>query len=312
MENLTICLNAVLPIFLSMAAGYAARCVGIIKADDVPKFNKVIFNVFISCMVFNNVYASDISSVSAGPLIIYALLGVTATFFAAWGVVCLAEKDADKRGVAVQAVFRSNFVIIGLPLALNLAGESARGVIALLLMTVIPLYNILAVIILAIYCGQKPSFLGVIKKILKNPLMIGTVLGVLFVFSGIRLPTALEDTVSDFGSAASPMMIFLLGAFFRFETIGKYIKRISIICLAKLVVLPGIFLTLGAALGFRGAEFAGLLGVFGSATATTTFPMAQQMGGDAEFAGDIVVSTSLLCSFTLFGWSFLFKTLGIF
>ena len=70
--------------------------------------------------------------------------------------------------------------------------------------------------------------------------------------------------------------------------------------------------TLGALLGFRDAAFVSLLGVFASPTAVNSFTMAQQMGGDAELAGDIVVSTSALCIVTMFAWSVLFKALGAF
>ena len=64
-------------------------------------------------------------------------------------------------------------------------------------------------------------------------------------------------------------------------------------------------------MGFRGVELVSLLGIFASSTAIASFTMAQQMGGDAELAGDIVVWTSALCSFTLFGWSLLFKLLAL-
>ena len=55
-----------------------------------------------------------------------------------------------------------------------------------------------------------------------------------------------------------------------------------------------------------------LLAMFGASTAANSFAMAQQMGGDAALAGNIVVWTGALCTFTLFGWSLLFKTLGMF
>jgi len=80
----------------------------------------------------------------------------------------------------------------------------------------------------------------------------------------------------------------------------------------RLIVVPGIFLSLGAALGFRGVELITLLAVFASSTAVSSFTMAQQLGGDAPLAGDIVVATSALASFSLFGWSFLFKMLNFF
>jgi predicted permease len=118
--------------------------------------------------------------------------------------------------------------------------------------------------------------------------------------------------VEDMSDAAGPIALFLLGAFFRFETMGKYKREISIVSVGRLVVIPGIFLTLGYLFGFRGAEFAGLIALFASCTAVASFTMAEQMGGDSELAGDIVVTTSVLCSFTLYLWSVLFMSLGAF
>ena len=79
-----------------------------------------------------------------------------------------------------------------------------------------------------------------------------------------------------------------------------------------MIVIPGLSLAVSALLGFRGVEFVALLAMFGASTAANSFTMAQQMGGDAALAGNIVVWTGALCTFTLFGWSLLFKTLGMF
>ena len=105
---------------------------------------------------------------------------------------------------------------------------------------------------------------------------------------------------------------------FNVDRLDKFPQRrggifpLTLAVAGRLVLVPGIFLTIGALLGFRGVEFAGLIGVFASSTAVASFTMAQQMGGDAELAGDIVVVTSALCPFTIFGWSLLFKSLGMF
>ena len=64
--------------------------------------------------------------------------------------------------------------------------------------------------------------------------------------------------------------------------------------------MPGIFLTAAYFLGIRGIAFAGMIAIFGSATAIASFTMVQQMGGDDELAGDIAVSTSALRCFTMF------------
>ena len=105
-------------------------------------------------------------------------------------------------------------------------------------------------------------------------------------------------------------MLFLLGAFIDFKAIGKYRRDLICVSTGRLLVVPAIFLTLGYILGFQGLEFAILIGIFASSAAVASFTMAQQMGGNAELAGDIVILTSALCPFTIFLWSLLSTTLG--
>ena len=141
---------------------------------------------------------------------------------------------------------------------------------------------------------------------------IGVIVMVIFIAFGWKLPTLIESVISSMSAVGSPMMLFLLGAFLEFGRMRQHIFPLTLAVAGRLVLVPGIFLTIGALLGFRGVEFAGLIGVFASSTAVASFTMAQQMGGDAGLAGDIVVVTSALCPFTIFGWSLLFKSLGMF
>ena len=111
---------------------------------------------------------------------------------------------------------------------------------------------------------------------------------------------------------AAGLLLFLLGAFFRFSGLRRYKKDLIQVCVVRLLVMPALLLTAGYLLGIRDAGFAGLISVFASATAIASFTMTQQMGGDSELAGDIVVATSALCIVTMFGWSLLFRQLGAF
>ena len=165
---------------------------------------------------------------------------------------------------------------------------------------------------LEVFRGQKPKPLHILGQIAKNPLVIASVLGVLALAANIRLPYILEKTVQSVSGIASPLQLFLLGAFFQFSGLRRYARELTAVVAAKLIVFPGLFLGLGALLGFRDAAFVSLLGVFASPTAVNSFTMAQQMGGDAELAGDTVVVTSAVSMLTMFLWVFLFKSLGMF
>ena len=310
MESFVVCINAVLPIFLLMAAGYAARCFHLLDRADVEKINRIVFRAFMPVMVFYNLYSSDLSSAMRGSLLGYAVIGVFAEYLLSLGYALLFVKDHSRRGVVIQGLYRSNFVIIGLPIAESLVGGDL-GPVAMLLAVVIPIFNILAVITLAVFNGKKPGLKEVVLDILKNPLIIGSVAGIAALLAGLRLPAPLEKVVSQMSGATSPVLLFLLGAFFQFKGMRSHMRELAAVCAGRLVVFPALFLGLAVAIGFRGVELVSLTGVFASSTAIASFTMAQQMDGDAELAGDIVVWTSALCSFTLFGWSLLFKLMGL-
>lgn len=312
MEELRLSANAVLPVFLMMAAGYLARELRVLERGDVGKMNRVAFRVFLPCLLFYNVYRSDLSSAVNGALIAYAVGGVLAVFAVAYTAVVRFEPLNERRGVLIQGIFRSNYVILGLPIAQALLSEGDLGPVSVLIAIVVPLFNVLAVFVLERFRGGSVKPGEVLLQMLKNPLVISSALGILALVLGLKLPSVLEKTVSGLGAVATPLQLFLLGAFFRFEGLGRYAKALTAVTGVKLVVTPAVFLSLAAALGFRGAEFVALLGIFASPTAVNSFTMAQQMGGDAELAGDIVVSTSVFSAVTMFLWIFAFKTLGVF
>lgn len=312
MSDFQVCLNAVIPIFLTMALGYLARSLGAIKREDVPKLNKLAFRYFMPLMLFSSIYSSDISTAVQPKLLIFAAVCVLCAYFLSLGFVLLTEKDDAKRGVKIQGLYRSNFVIIGIPLAQQLVQDADIAPVVLMIAVVVPMFNILAVITLEIFNGSRPSLKTLLTEIAKNPLIQGTVAGLAFLLLKIRLPVGIETAVQQIGAATNPLLLFLLGAFFEFKDLGRYVRDLVQVCIGRLVIIPGIFLTAAMLFGINGVEFAGMIAIFGSATAIASFTMAQQMGGDATLAGNIVVCTSALCCFTMFGWAFLFKSLGVF
>jgi predicted permease len=312
MESFLVCFRAVAPIFLIMALGYLVQRTGAISREDVPRLNKVAFRYFLSVTMFYNLYQSDISHAIQPRLLLFAEIAVLAEFAVATVFVVATERERPKRGVKIQGIFRSNSILIGIPLTAALVEGADLGSIVLLLAVVVPTYNILAVVILEIFRGNRPNMGHVLLGIAKNPLIIAVALGLLFLLTPLRLPVVIESTISQIAPVSNAFMLFLLGAFFRFDGLRRYRWDLVVVTLGRLVVMPGIILTIAYFLGFRGVEFAGLIAVFGSATAVSSFTMAQQLGGDDELAGDIVVVTSVFCIATLFGWSFLFKSLGAF
>lgn len=255
MENLIISVHAILPMFLVMALGYGARCLGWIRREEILNINKIAFRIFLPCLLFYNVYCSDLSGSFDPLLIAYAVGGVLVSFALALGYTLLAEKLPERRGVMIQGMFRSNYVIMGIPVATALLGADQLGTVSILIAIIVPIFNMMSIIVLEVFRGQKPKPLHILGQIAKNPLVIASVLGVLALAAKIRLPYILEKTVQSVSGIASPLQLFLLGAFFQFSGLRRYARELTAVVAAKLVVFPGLFLGLGALLGFRDAAF---------------------------------------------------------
>ena len=313
MENFLLSGNAVVPMFLLMAAGYAAREAGILERTDVFRFNRVAFRIFLPCLLFINIYESDLHTAANPRLILFAVTGVLLVFISSFVGVKHLEPFENRKGVVAQGIFRSNFVIMGLPVAEALAGGEDLGSVTLLIAVVVPLFNFLAVFVLEYFRGGKVKPAEVLLEIMRTPLVIGSLVGILFQLLSIRLPGMMETAISNLGRIATPLQLFLLGAFFRFDGMKSRLRPVMIVTAVKLFVTPGLILSAAAAAGFRGVEFVALIGVFATPTAVNSFTMVQQMRcGDEELAGNIVVSTSAVSMLSLFLWILLFRNLGLF
>lgn len=311
MENLILSANVVLPLFFLMVVGYIMRRCGIFDENTLKQMNKATFRVFLPCLIFYNVYTSEISDIFDKKLVIFSVVSVVVMFLMLLAVVPCIEKDNPKRGVMIQGVFRSNFVIFGIPLSVALYGDSIVGSAAVLIAVVVPVFNFLAVISLEVFRKGKPDMIKILKGIVTNPLIISSALGLIFMFSGMKLSHVAEETVKNLSKIATPLALVVLGGSIDFSKIRGNTKQLVICVLSRLVLVPAIFLSVAAAMGFRNAELAILISVFASPTAVSSFTMAQQMGGDDELAGQIVVFNTTLCIITVFLWIFTFKQLGI-
>lgn len=210
-------------------------------------------------------------------------------------------------GVIVQGIFRSNFILFGVPIATSLYGQEQAGTIAILLAFVIPLFNLLSIIALQVFSNQKTNVQSLFIDILKNPLIVASIIAFFFIFTMIKLPTLIESTMLDIAHVATPLALIALGGSFQFRGIGKYKKYLCIAILSKLVIVPVIFIPLSIFFGFRGMELTALMAMFASPTAVSTFTMAQSVKANDELAGQIVVMSSILSIITIFAWITILK-----
>lgn len=307
MDNLILSFNVVLPLFLCIALGYFLRRIGMYDKETLKKLNTLCFKVFLPIYLFHNIYTTDLSAAFNGRLLVFSIVSVLILFGILMVIIPRMEKENPKRGVMIQAIFRSNFALFGLPVAISLCGEANAGPTSLLVGVMVPVYNVLAVITLETFRGGRPSVKKMGKGILKNPLIIASVLGIFFQLIGIELPYAVEKTVMDLGRVATPLSLVVLGGDFVFGKIYGFAKQLIFTVVSKLVICPLVMVTAGILLGFRGEMLVPILIMAGAPTAVSSFTMAQQMEGDGDLAAAIVVFTSGLSIVSIFFWVFFLK-----
>ena len=311
MDNLVLSINVVLPLFLCIALGYFLHHIGLIEDATQKSMNRLCFRVFLPIYLFSSVYTTDISAAFDPKLMAFAVGGVLALFLAMMAFIPGIEPDNAKRGVMIQAIFRSNFVLFGLPVATSLCGEAHIGPTSLLIGFVVPLFNVLAVVCLETFRGGRPNVRKMLRGIAANPLIIASVLGVAMNLLRIPLPSGAKKGIVDLGRVATPLSLVVLGAGFQVEKIRGYVRQITLCVCGKLVVSPLLMLTLGALLGFRGDTLVPVLALFGSPIAVSSYTMAEQMDADGTLAASLVVLTTAFSILTMFLFIFALKQLGL-
>ena len=317
--------NAILPIILLILLGYGLGRRGFLTEAFLKNGNKLTFRVLLPVTLFVNVYNIESFAKINWPVVVYCVVLVCAIFLL--GLVTLARttRAPQRKGVLLQCFFRSNFAIIGLPLAAALGSEEALAVTSVISAFTIPVFNILGVVALTLYTGEqggkKHSPGTVIRGICTNPMILGTLLGLLalglrwaqsvcfgeIAFSLRRDLPFLYGALSQLKSVTTPFALLVLGGQFTFSALRGMGKEIALGTLSRIVVAP--LLGIGAAvllnrytnwIRFGVDEYPALIALFGSPVAVSSAIMAGEMGNDEQLATQLVVWTSLFSVVTVF------------
>ncbi len=310
MNNLLISFNAVAPMFLWMILGYSVRLRGILDENSQNQLNRMVFQVFMPALLFYNIYKTDLHISIQPKLMLFVLMEIIIMWFLALAVGIKADPRSQKRGALIQGMFRSNFILFGLPIIINLFGSSGAGVTSMLIAIVIPLYNVLSVITLEIFRDCRLSIKDIFSGIFKNPLIIASLVGASFLFLQIQLPQFLERTVSGLANIATPLALVIMGAGFQIHMVKENARNLILAVLMKLLLVPTLFVFAAIAAGYRGVELATIMILFSAPTAVSSFPMAKQMESDGDLASEIIAFTTLFSCVTIFLWIFCLKQWG--
>ena len=325
LDTFLFAFNAIVPIVVIIFLGYFLKWIKLLNDNFLNIANKLVFKVFLPCMLFYNIYSVESFDSIDWSIVVFVVSSIIITFVLGIIICKFAVKNNKQKGVVLQCIFRSNYAIIGMSLSEALGGASGLKVASVLMgFTIIP-FNILSVFALMMFnkeAGVKPDYKKMLKSIVTNPLIIASVLGLIFlgfrelipvndqgnlVFSFSRDFPFIFSPIVTLSKAANPVALIVLGGKLNFSSIKSMIKPLVGATLARLVIVPAIALTIAILLSnytsyfnFDKTVYPALVAIFGSPVAVSSAIMAREMDNDAELAGQLVVWTSILSIVSLF------------
>ena len=220
--------RAIMPLLLTMALGCWLRHSAHWSDDFYRQLNSFCFHVLLPVQLFLNVYAIEDLSVLNWRLLGFIVLCIVGAAGLGVAVAPLFARERAQRVVIAQATFRANQVIMGIPLASALGGQDALIFASLVTSVCVPVFNMLAVLMLTAYStdGKSISWREEVRQIFRNPLILGALAGLVTVLVRQLLPQvdgqpvfslrsglpSIYKACSDLSKVASPLVLLILGA----------------------------------------------------------------------------------------------------
>ena len=313
LDNLIFSLNATMPIFMMMVVGYVLKKIKFLDEHNTNAINKLVFRVFLPALLFIDLAKQDFVKVWDSTFVLFCALitviSIVISFF-----LSLLCKDSSDRGEFIQASYRSAAATLGIAFMTNIYDNVAM--IALMIIGSVPIYNIVAVLILSLTSPDGSNGKGgelakkTAKNVVTNPIILGIVVGLAWSLLKLPQPVIMMKSITYLGNCASPLALIGLGASFEFSDLKEKIAPIVAVNFNKLILWCAAFLPLAVWMGFRDEKLVSALIMLGSATTSSSFIMAKNMGHKGVISSSAVMTTTLLSSFTLTVWLFILRTLG--
>ncbi len=311
-DNILFTANIVAPVFLIIAVGYLARKLKIINEAFVDVTSRFVFQISLPVFVFLEISKLDLTQAFDAEQIIFVSSGTILSYILIWiGTIPFIKNPPDKSAF-IQGAFRGNYAIVGLAIISNLLSAEALGKATLVLAFLLPIYNILAVIVLTVPKHQgKVKIRTITLEILLNPLILAFLIALPISFFNLTLPVIIKSTGDYFADLALPLALVGIGGSLNIENLKRASSLAFTASLIKIIILP-LLLTIAAYFcGYRDDDLGILFIVFGCPTAIASFVMADAMGANSKLAGNIIMLTTLGSVFTISAGILILKSFSL-
>ncbi len=320
MENFVFSLNATMPVFFVMVAGYIFKRIGILNQSFVDSSNKFNFKVTLPILLIVDLGTSDFSSMWDTRYVLFCFAVTLVCILIAAIIAVTVLKNKDYKGEFIQSSYRGSAAVLGIAYMQNIYGDA--GMIPLMMLGAVPLYNIAAVLVLTLTDPSRKdigdnghrlwdSLKKTIVGIITNPIIIGILAGFLISILKISFPPIIDKTLGYLANISTPLALVSLGAGFELSEAFGRIKPVIAASFFKLVLQPLVFLPVAAAFGYHDEKLAALVIMLGAPTTVSTYVMSKNMGHEGVLSSGCIVITTLLSSVTITLWIFALKSFGL-
>ena len=298
-------INTIIPIFSIITLGWFVRFKGFIQPEFLGPANRLVYYLAIPAMIFHAISKASLRANFDVAVLLITLLLVLTVFAVAWCVGLFWRIRKGALGTFIQASFHGNLGYIGLAVAYYSLGNDGFVRASIIAGFVMILQNFLAVVALqwnSDDISASKNKWAVVLRILGNPVILSASAGILFSFSGLRLPLVMDSSLKILSGLALPMALLLIGASLSFKLMQLKIFQLFSSSFLKLILLPGLGVIFYRLFHIDPQGYLPGLILLASPTATLTYIMAKEMNGDEDFAVAAVSVCTMLSAVTFSIW----------
>ena len=295
-------LNTLLPIFLIVMLGSILRQTGFVNENFFKQSNRLIYWIGLPCLLFIKTAQITIRSDAALRITAILSIGMVACILVAYLIGWIMRIPLTSLGSFVQASFRGNLFYVGLPVVMfALSHRLTPDVEALAVLVIAPmsiLFNIISVLVLLVgnphtRDGNSKIMMTLMVKIMTNPLLLAVILGIVYSFSGLKVPSFLERALSTIGQMSLPLALLGIGATLKFNELKNGLLSASMASLIKILLAPLVGFLVARSWNLSPVELQITLIYLACPTAVASFVMAEQLKGDHQLTSNIIILSTL-------------------
>lgn len=290
---------ALIPVFGLIVLGYVLRRVDFPGDSFWPQAEKFTYFLLFPAMLIYKLTTAERGGVELGSIVVTVILFLLVVS----GILLALQIIFKWRGAVFTSIYQGGLRFnsyVGLAAVSELFGDAYLPSAAVAMAIMIPLINVLCIVAFAIW-GDKQikGLFGVLKAIVTNPLIVGCAVGIAFNMMGVEFNPVVEGMINPLSQLALPMGLMAVGAGLNLKALRGASTSFLISSIVKLLVFPLVSLIILTILEIDPVTSTVVILLSCLPTASSSYILARQLGGDADLMATIVSGQTLLAIVTI-------------